>query len=104
MKLNTQNWSDISSDPISEEAIRALHLPQENFKLYVNTHESGTRFSSKAGHAFVLYVLAGECKITVDESEVDLHAAEFIALEKGSYEFEVLGKEQLKIMKVFSLS
>ena len=104
MNMNTKNWSDISSDPISEEAIRALHLPQEHFKLYVNTHEPETCFSAKAGHGFVLYVLAGSCKTTVGESEVTLHAAELITLEKGIYEFDVLGSEQLKLMKVFGLS
>lgn len=104
MNMNTKSWSEIYSDPISEEAIRALHLPQENFKLYVNIYEAGTRFSAKAGHAFVLYVLAGSCKTTVGEREVTLHAAELINLEKGTYEFNVLGNEQLKLVKVFGLS
>ena len=102
--MNTKNWSDISSDPISEDAIRALHLPQENFKVYVNTHDAGNRFSAKAGHAFVLYVLAGSCKTMVDGSEVTLHGSEWATLEKGSYTFDVLGNEQLKSVRVFSLS
>jgi quercetin dioxygenase-like cupin family protein len=104
MNMNTKNWSDISSDPISEETIRARHQPPENFKLYVNTYEAGKSFSAKAGHAFVLYVLAGSCKTTVGESEVTLHASELITLEKGTYAFDVLGNEQLKLVKVFSLA
>ena len=100
----TKNWSDISSDPISEETIRALHRPQENFKLYTNTYEAGKSFFAKAGHAFVLYVLTGSCKTTVGESEVTLRPSEFITLEKGTYAFDVLGSEELKLVKVFSLS
>lgn len=104
MNMNIKRWSDISSDPISIEAIRARHLPQENFKLYMNTYEAGKNFSAKAGHAFVLYVLAGSCKITMDDSEVTLHASQLITLEKGSYAFDVLGNEELKLVKVFSLA
>ena len=101
MNPNKQNWSDISTAPISEAAIRALHVPAENFKVYVNTHEAGTHFTAKAGHAFVLYVVAGSCKTTLDDSEVSLQASELIALEKGSYAFDVVGNEALTIVKVF---
>lgn len=104
MNMNPKNWSDISSEPISEEAIRAVHLPQENFKLYINTYEAGKRFSAKAGHAFTLYVLTGSCKTMVGASEVTLHSSEFITLDKGTYTFDVLNNEQLKLVKVFSLS
>ena len=99
-----KSWADISADPISEEAVRALHLPPENFKVYLNAHEAGKIFPAKAGHAFVLYVLTGSCKITLAESAATLHASEFITLEKGSYTFEAVGNEELKLVKVFSLS
>ena len=104
MSMLKKNWSDISTESISENAIRALHIPQENFKIYVNTYEAGKSFPTKAGHAFVLYVLTGSCKTTLDGSEVTLNASEFIALEKGSYGFDVVGNENLKLVKVFSVS
>jgi hypothetical protein len=104
MSMVKKSWADVSEDPISEEAIRALYFPPENFRLYVNTHEAGGKFPTKAGHVFVLYVLAGSCKTTLAGSEVSLHASEFIALEKGSYTFDVVGNEELKLVKVFSLS
>jgi quercetin dioxygenase-like cupin family protein len=104
MNMVPKNWSDISTESISEEAIRALHSPQEKFKIYANTYEAGKSFSTKAGHAFVLYVLAGRCKTALDGSEVTLSAGEFIALEKGSYAFDVMGDEEVKLVKVFSLS
>ncbi len=102
--MNPQSWTGISTDPISEEAIRAVHLPHENFKLYLNTHDAETRFTVNAGHAFVLYVLTGSCKTMVDGSEVIMHSSEFINLDKGSYTFDVLDDQQLKLVKVFSLS
>lgn len=102
MNMVPQNWSDISIAPISEEAIRAMHSPQEKFKIYVNTYETGKRFPAKAGHAFVLYVLTGQCKVTLNGSETTLSASEFTTLEKGSYAFEATGNEELKLVKVFS--
>ena len=104
MSMVKKSWADISADPVSEEAVRALHLPPENFKVYLNAHAAGKSFPVKAGHAFVLYVLAGSCKITLAGSEVTLHASEFITLEKGSYTFEAVGNEELRLVKVFSRS
>lgn len=104
MNILKKNWRDISTGPMTEEAIHALHLPPENFKMYVNTYEAGTSFPTKAGHAFVLYVLAGSCQTSLDGNELTLSAAEFITLEKGLYAFDVVGNEDLKLVKVFSLS
>jgi quercetin dioxygenase-like cupin family protein len=104
MSMIKNSWSDISAVSISEEAIRALYLPPEDFKVYVNAYEPGKSFPTKAGHVFVLYVLAGSCKTTLEGNEVTLLASEFITLEKGAYTFEVVGNETLKLMKVFSLS
>lgn len=102
--MGKKNWSDLCAEPMSEAAIRALHSPQENFKVYVNTYAAGKNFSINAGHAFVLYVLASCCSTTLDASEVILSASECIKLEKGSYDFNVVGNEELKLVKVFSLA
>ncbi|HEY8100227.1 MAG TPA: hypothetical protein VIF82_05700 [Burkholderiaceae bacterium] len=104
MTMVKKYWSNLSTEPISEEAIRALHHPQKKFKFYVNTIESGKSFTTNAGHEFVLYVLAGSCKTTIEGIELTLSASELITLEKGSYAFDVLGNEELKVMKVFSLA
>jgi hypothetical protein len=104
MKMVKISWSTLSEQPISEEAIRALHQPQKRYKFYVNKIEPGKSLPTKAGHDFVLYVLTGSCKISVDGIEMILSSSESISLEKGAYLFEALGDEQLKIMKVFSLS
>jgi hypothetical protein len=103
MKMVKLSWSSVSKQPISEEAIRALHQPQKRYKFYVNKVAPGKSLPTKAGHEFVLYVLSGDCKMSVDGIEMTLASSEFISLEKGSYLFEALGDEELKVMKVFSL-
>ncbi len=95
-------WSDTSSTAISEEAVRAAHVPAENFKVYLNDYEAGQQFAVKAGHAFVLYVLTGACKTSIDGHELRLSAGEFVTMDAGSYAFESLGTEALQLMKVFS--
>lgn len=97
-----QNWSDTSTAAFSEEAIRALHQPADNFKLYVNSYEAGQQFAIKAGHDFILYVLSGACKTSVDGKELRLATAEIANMKAGSYAFEALGTEALQLVKVFS--
>ncbi len=104
MNMIQRNWSDISTESISESAIRAAHQPAENFKIYVNTYVAGKSFPTKAGHAFVLYVLTGSCKTMVDGTEVSLSASQWINLKKGSYTFDAGDEQELKLVKVFSLS
>jgi hypothetical protein len=104
MTMVKKYWSSLSSEPISEEAIRALHQPQKKFKFYVNIVEAGKSLTTKAGHEFVLYVLSGSCKTSLEGIDLTLSASELITLEKGSYVFDVLGNEELKVIKVFSLT
>ena len=97
-----QNWSDKSTLPFSEEAIRSLHVPAENFKVYLNAYEAGQQFAIKAGHDFVLYVLTGACKSSIDGKELRLSATESVSMDAGSYAFEALGTEALQLVKVFA--
>ena len=97
-----QNWSEISSSPISEEAIHAANIPAENFKFYANAYELGQQFAIKAGHDFTLYVIAGACKTSIDGEELRLITAEFASMAAGSYAFEAIGTEGLQLLKVFS--
>jgi glyoxylate utilization-related uncharacterized protein len=97
-----QNWSDISTEAMTEAAIRGQHLPEENFKLYLNTYEAGQQFALKAGHEFLLYVVAGACKTRLDGAELRLNESEFVSMDAGSYAFEVLGTESLQLVKVFN--
>ena len=103
MTMVKKYWTDISSEPISEEAIRALHQPNKHFKFYINTVEPGKSLNTNAGHEFMLYILAGTCKTSLEGIELILSSAEYITFEKGSYVFEADGDVDLKLVKVFSL-
>lgn len=104
MSMVKKYWADISKEPISEEAIRTLHTPQKAYKFYLSTVEAGKHFPTKASHEFTLYILAGSCTTLLDGIALTLSASEFISLEKGSYEFDVTGNSELKVLKVFSFA
>jgi quercetin dioxygenase-like cupin family protein len=94
-----QSWSEISSLAISEDAVRQLH-PAESHKLYLNVYPAAEAVSVKASHAFVLYVLQGECTLTIAGAPVTLAAAQLIHLEAGVFEC-VAGTDGVRLMKVF---
>jgi mannose-6-phosphate isomerase-like protein (cupin superfamily) len=97
-----QNWSEKSTSAISEETIRAVNTPAENFKFYANAYELGQQFAVKAGHDFTLYIISGACKTSIDGKELRLSSAEFATMAAGSYAFEAIGTEDLQLLKVFS--
>ncbi|MES2933645.1 MAG: hypothetical protein V4805_09180 [Pseudomonadota bacterium] len=97
----TKNWSDVSADPISEDAIRALHQPAAHFSVYANVYGSGEKFTLKAGHNFVLYVLIGACRSSIDGQDVQVEAGQLMALDMGSYQFEAVGADGVRLVKVF---
>ncbi len=97
-----QNWSEKYTSTISEEAIRAVNTPAENFKFYANAYELGQQFAIKAGHNFTLYVISGACKTSIDGKELRLNTAEFATIAAGSYAFEAIGTQDLQLLKVFS--
>lgn len=103
MTQQKKHWSSITNEPMTESAIRAQHQPQKHYKFYVNKIEPEKGFTTKAGHEFVLYVMTGRCSTSLEGLPLVLSACEFITLEKGTYQFEVMGDEELKIMKVFRL-
>jgi hypothetical protein len=47
-------------------------------------------------------VQSGSCKTSVDGGELTLNGGEFIALDKATYAFDVVGDHQLTLLKVFS--
>jgi hypothetical protein len=104
MSMVKKYWSNISSEPMSEEAIRARYQPQKKYRFYVNTIEAGGSLPAKAAHDFDIYVLAGSLKTQIEGIDLTMSSSEMITLEKGSYTIEALGDEELKIMKVFSLA
>ncbi|MFZ6675018.1 hypothetical protein [Undibacterium sp. Xuan67W] len=94
-----QSWSELSPLAISEDAVRELH-PAESHKLYLNTYPAAEAVSIKAGHAFVLYVLQGECTLTIAGTPLVVSAAQLVHLEAGITDC-VAGSDGVSLMKVF---
>ncbi|MBY0573033.1 MAG: hypothetical protein K2P84_05085 [Undibacterium sp.] len=94
-------WSELTSSPISEEAIRLHHQPAEQYKLYVNTYVGGERVSIKASHAFTLYVVQGSCSLQLVETSLPMIEGQWLALEAQVLDC-VVGAEGVRIVKVFS--
>jgi glyoxylate utilization-related uncharacterized protein len=97
-----QTWTDVSEEPISEEGIRALHVPEESYRVDTEEHKAGSAFTVKAGDDFVLYVLSGSCKTTAEGMLTQLNAGEFLFLGKGAYQFKSVGVDDARLVKVMA--
>jgi mannose-6-phosphate isomerase-like protein (cupin superfamily) len=95
-----QKWSDVSDEAVSEEGIYALHVPQEMYKFESDTWPAGQAFTVKAGNDFVLYVLGGACKTTLNGQLLQLEAGEFLFLGKGAYQFKPTGTADVRLICV----
>ncbi len=95
-----QKWSDVSEEAISEEGIRGLHVPEEIYSFVSETHPATQSFTVKAGNDFVLYVLQGACKTTLEGKLLQLSAGEFFFFSKGAYQFKSTGTGDVHLMRV----
>jgi len=97
-------WSNVSLDPISEEAIRALHVPNGHFRFSAGTYESGTDFREIA-REHTIYVLSGACSFTnaATGESTNLCAQEFLQLSAGDYRFAATSSQPVRLIKVFLL-
>jgi glyoxylate utilization-related uncharacterized protein len=95
-----QKWSDVSDEPISEEAVRAMHVPEEIYTFDAQTQQAGQSFTLKAGNDFILYVLSGACKTTMDGNLLQLAAGEFLFLGKGAYQFKSDSAGDVRLVRV----
>lgn len=99
-----QKWSDVSDEPMSEEGIRALHVPEEIYTFDSQVHEAGQAFTVKANNDFILYVLNGACKTTMDGNLLQLAEGEFLFLGKGAYQFKPTGANTVRLVRVSARS
>ena len=101
MKADT--WNAALHGPLSESAIRELHRPADSHRVSSSLYEAGTQFRG-AMRAGRVYVLAGHCAYSFQNSSVRLAAGEFCDLPQGGYEFQVLGNAACSVIRVWDLS
>lgn len=97
-----QKWSDISDEAISEKGVRGLHVPEDIYTFESESHAAGASFTMKAGNDFVLYVLHGACRTTMNGNLLQLAAGEFMFFAKGAYQFKSTGTDEVRLMRVSS--
>lgn len=97
-----QHWSEVFEEDISIKAIRAMHVPGENYRFSPNRYNVGVSFlgTSKGGR---LYVLSGTCFCSFGDWRVDLQAGMFVDFPSGDYKFGVTGSEPVHLVKVWML-
>lgn len=95
-----QKWSEVSDEPISEQAVRAMHVPEEIYTFDAQTYPAGQSFTVKAGNDFILYILSGACKTTIESALVQLAEGEFMFLGKGAYQFKHDSAKEVRLVRV----
>ena len=108
-----QSWSDVSGEAMSENAIRRLHSPPEEYRISPNEYEVCASVSAHVGVGFLIYVLSGKCKYQSHQShskdggstwsELVLNTGDVGTIPPGRYTFQSLGGTLTKVVSVFKL-
>lgn len=108
--MKAQSWADVSDEALSEEAIRKLHGPPENYRINRRRYEPGVSFSGTFGVECVVYVLSGQCKYVIqpgDEPGADcehlLSAGDILTVPPCDYRFCTLGDRPAHVVKVLAI-
>lgn len=87
-KLTVRQWSDVSSEPLSEESVRALHVPARKYRVSVDRYSPGEEVAGGM-RAGTCYVLAGHCQIEFGEQVAQFVAGDVAEFPSGSYRLVV---------------
>jgi hypothetical protein len=84
------------------EAIKALHVPEERFRISPASYPAGVTFrgSSRAGR---IYVLSGACRYVFGDLEFNLQAGSLAEVPEGGYGFETVGSVEVRLVRVYEL-
>jgi len=100
MTSHAHQWSEISQEPLTLEAVRELHVPPSHYRISPNRYAAGIAFPG-TGRAGRLYVLSGACSKKVGAWEVTLQAGMFADFPDGDHNFEVLGECPVQLVYVW---
>lgn len=97
-------WTDVSSEPISEEVIRALYPVSKGYRHFPNTYAAGVRFGGDHSRESRVFVLEGACTYCIGALKVTIRAGEFAELVSGAYQFEASANHPVRLVTVYKLS
>jgi hypothetical protein len=101
--MDVQRWDDERRGPLSEEAVRELHRPADDYRISRQTYEQGTAFPGRMRTGRV-YVLSGRCAYSFGSASVQIAAGEFCDLVAGDFNFHVVGDGPCSLVLVWDLS
>ena len=73
---------------------------KQGFIVCENRHDPGVKFYGE-GKSGIYFVISGECKFLVDDDEITIKAQSFAGIRAGSFNFEVVGREEVRYVMVF---
>ncbi|MFY1826224.1 hypothetical protein ACN47A_09950 [Myxococcus fulvus] len=83
-QVAVRRWSEITSKPLTEESVRALHLPAKKYRVSVSRYSPVENFGG-AMRAGTVYVLAGRCQIEFGTQAVQFAAGDVAEFPAGEY-------------------
>jgi EutQ-like cupin domain len=99
--MGMERW-DQSREPLTEEAVRRLHVPANHYRIAALQYPGHTSFSG-ATRKGLCYVLHGNCTYRFESGkEIRLAAGDIGRLPEGNYDLEA-GDEELSIVMVWEL-
>lgn len=101
-EIRVRHWDEQAHGPIGPDAIRRLHVPPQNFRVSEYRYPAGANFPGGT-HAGLLYVLRGRCRYTSAGDAVELGPGDIAERPEGRFELEVLGADELVVVKVWEL-
>ncbi len=90
-KLKVRRWSELSNTPLSEESVRARHLPAGKYRVSVDQYSPGENFGGGM-RAGTCYVLTGHCQMEFGTQVAQLAAGDVAEFPEGSFRV-VVGRE-----------
>jgi len=99
--IRVERWADAHA-PLSEDAVRSLHVSHDDFRFFPHRYPAHTSFGG-VPRALRWYVLDGRCTLSVDGGPaVDVSAGEVAELPEGNYAFATAA-EDVRFVKVWEV-
>ncbi|MCP3062889.1 hypothetical protein LXT21_29300 [Myxococcus sp. K38C18041901] len=98
-QVTVRRWSELSSKPLSEESVRALHVPAKKYRVSVNRYWPGADIGGEM-RAGTVYVLAGHCQMEFGTQVAQLAAGDVAEFPEGS--FRVVAGREAECVVVFA--
>ena len=100
--MNARLWAEISTEPLSSEAIDKMCPRDEGYRLFPNRYAAGIRLWKTFSRPVRVYVLAGGCTYACDTGEISVCAGEFVDLPPNLYEL-VVSDASVQLVNVYNI-